>query len=75
MSKIANTPLFKLGIRFSAVFFAVASFIKIILSIITTNFSEYVKTPEFRNYMLMLAGFSLVYGFLMAKFKKKKHQK
>jgi formate hydrogenlyase subunit 3/multisubunit Na+/H+ antiporter MnhD subunit len=74
-NKLANTSLLKLGSRFSAVFFIVAVIIKVFLSVITKDFSEYVKTPEFRNYIIVLAVFSVVYGFLMAHFQIKKHKK
>ena len=74
-NKLANTSLLKLGTRFSVVFFIVAVIIKVFLSVISKDFSEYVKTPEFRNYIIVLALFSLVYGFLMAHFQLKKHKK
>ena len=74
-NKLANTSLLKLGTRFSVVFFIVAVIIKVFLSVISKDFSEYVKTPEFRNYIIVLALFSVVYGFLMAHFKLKKHKK
>ncbi|NQY28925.1 MAG: hypothetical protein HRT69_05565 [Flavobacteriaceae bacterium] len=74
-NKLANTSLLKLGIRFSVVFFIVAVIIKVFLSVISKDFSEYVKTSEFRNYIIVLALFSLVYGFLMARFQLKKHKK
>jgi len=73
--KLANTSLLKLGARFSAVFFIVAVIIKVFISVLTTPFSQYISTPEFRNYIIILAFFSLVYGFLMAHFQLKKHRK
>jgi len=73
-NKLEKTSLLKLGSRFSAVFFIVAVIIKVFLSVITKDFSEYVKTPGFRNYIIVLAIFSLVYGFLMAHFQLKKHK-
>lgn len=75
MNKIANTPLWKLGLRFSLVFFIVAVVIKTILSVLKEDFSVYVQTEEFRNYIIGLAIFSLLYGFLMASFQKRKHKK
>lgn len=74
-NKLANTSLLKLGSRFSAVFFIVAVIIKVFISVLTKPFSEYVKTSEFRNYIIVLAVFSVVYGFLMAHFQIKKHKK
>jgi len=74
-NKLANTSLLKLGTRFSVVFFIVAVIIKVFISVLTKPFSEYVKTSEFRNYIIVLAVFSLVYGFLMAHFQIKKHKK
>jgi len=74
-NKLANTSLLKLGARFSTVFFIVAVIIKVFISVLTTPFSEYVRTPEFRNYIIILVIFSLVYGFLMAHFQLKKHNK
>ena len=75
MSKnLANTSLLKLGSRFSIVFFVVAVLIKVFLSVLTKDFSVYSKTAEFRNYIIVLAVFSVVYGFLMAHFQLKKHK-
>jgi len=74
-NKLANASLLKLGSRFSAVFFIVAVIIKVFLSVVTKDFSEYVKTTGFRNYIIVLAIFSVVYGFLMAHFQIKKHKK
>jgi len=74
-NKLANTSLLKLGTRFSVVFFIVAVIIKVFISVLTKPFSEYVKTSEFRNYIIILAVFSVVYGFLMAHFQIKKHKK
>jgi len=74
-NKLANTSLLKLGTRFSVVFFIVAVIIKVFISILSKPFSEYVKTSEFRNYIIILAVFSVVYGFLMAHFQIKKHKK
>lgn len=74
-NKLANTSLLKLGTRFSVVFFVVAVIIKVFISVLTKPFSDYVKTPEFRNYIIILAVFSVVYGFLMAHFQIKKHKK
>lgn len=73
--KLVTTSLLKLGLRFSTVFFIVAVIIKVFISALTQEFSEYIKTLEFRNYMIILAVFSLVYGFLMAHFQLKKHKK
>jgi multisubunit Na+/H+ antiporter MnhF subunit len=73
--KFSNTLLIKLGLRFSVVFFIVAVLIKAFLSFITNDFSTYIKTTEFRNYILILAIFSFVYGFLMAHFQLKKNKK
>jgi hypothetical protein len=73
--KLVTTSLLKLGFRFSTVFFIVAVIIKVFISALTQEFSVYVRTPEFRNYILVLAIFSLVYGFLMAHFQLKKHKK
>ncbi len=73
--KQKNTSLVHLGLRFSTVFFIVAVIIKVFISALTQNFSEYIKTEEFRNYIIVLAIFSLVYGFLMAHFQLKKHRK
>ena len=74
-NKLANTSLLKLGTRFSVVFFIVAVIIKVFISVLSKPFSEYVKTSEFRNYIIILAIFSVVYGFLMAHFQLKKHKK
>jgi len=74
-NKIANTSLLKLGTRFSVVFFIIAVIIKVFISVLTKPFSEYVLTPEFRIYIIILAVFSVVYGFLMAHFQLKKHKK
>lgn len=73
--KLVTTSLFKLGLRFSVVFFIVAVIIKVFISALTQEFSVYVQTPEFRNYIIVLAVFSFVYGFLMAHFQIKKHKK
>lgn len=73
--KQKNTSLVHLGLRFSTVFFIVAVIIKVFISALTQNFSEYIKTEGFRNYIIVLAIFSLVYGFLMAHFQLKKHRK
>lgn len=73
--KLVTTSLLKLGFRFSTVFFIVAVIIKVFISALTQEFSVYVRTPEFRNYILVLVIFSLVYGFLMAHFQLKKHKK
>ncbi len=73
--KLVTTSLLKLGLRFSTVFFIVAVIIKVFISVLTQEFSVYVLTPEFRNYIIVLAIFSLVYGFLMAHFQLKKHKK
>ena len=73
--KLVTTSLLKLGLRFSTVFFIVAVIIKVFISALTQEFFEYVQTPEFRNYIIVLAIFSLVYGFLMAHFQLKKHKK
>jgi hypothetical protein len=72
--KLVTTSLLKLGLRFSTVFFIVAVIIKVFISALTQEFSVYVQTPEFRNYIIVLAIFSLVYGFLMAHFQLKKHK-
>lgn len=72
--KIKNTPTWKLGLRFSLVFFIVASVIKLIMSVLMKDFSEYVKTDQFRNYMIGLAVFSFIYGFLMASLQKRKNK-
>ncbi|MGB0896116.1 MAG: hypothetical protein ACPGU9_02855 [Flavobacteriaceae bacterium] len=71
--ELKTRSLLKLGLRLSAVFFIVAVIIKVFISVLTQNFSDYVYTEEFRNYMIVLALFSLVYGFLMAHFQLKKH--
>lgn len=73
--KLVTTSLLKLGLRFSVVFFIVAVIIKVFISALTQEFSEYIKTVEFRNYIIVLAIFSFVYGFLMAHFQLKKHKK
>lgn len=73
--KLVTTSLLRLGLRLSTVFFIVAVIIKVFISALTQEFSEYIKTPEFRNYIIVLAIFSLVYGFLMAHFQLKKHKK
>lgn len=73
--KLVTTSLLKLGLRFSVVFFIVAVIIKVFISALTQEFSEYIKTSEFRNYIIVLVVFSLVYGFLMAHFQIKKHRR
>ncbi len=73
--KFSNTSLIKLGLRFSVVFFIVAVLIKVFISFITKDFSSYIKTTEFRNYIITLGIFSFVYGFLMAHFQIKKNKK
>lgn len=73
--KLVTTSLLKLGLRFSTVFFIVAVIIKVFISALTQEFSVYVQTSEFVNYIIVLAIFSLVYGFLMAHFQLKKHKK
>lgn len=72
--KLNNTPTWKLGLRFAIVFFIVAVVIKIILSVLTKDFSSYVKTSQFKYYIIGLGGFSFVYGFLMASLQKKKNK-
>ena len=73
--KLVTTSLLKLGLRFSTVFFIVAVIIKVFICALTQEFSVYVQTSEFVNYIIVLAIFSLVYGFLMAHFQLKKHKK
>ncbi|WP_377714308.1 hypothetical protein [Pseudofulvibacter geojedonensis] len=72
--KIKNTPIWKLGLRFSIVFFIISAIIKIIMSVLMKDFSDYVKTEQFRNYMIGLGVFSMIYGFLMASLQKRKNK-
>lgn len=72
--KLKNTPTWKLGLRFSIVFFIVAVIIKLIMSVLMKDFSSYVKTTQFRYYIIGLGVFSFVYGFLMASLQKRKNK-
>lgn len=72
--KLKNTPTWKLGLRFSIVFFIVAVIIKLVISVLTKDFFSYVKTFQFKYYIIGLGGFSFVYGFLMASLQKRKHK-
>lgn len=74
-NKLVKTSLLKLGLRFSTLFFIVVVIIKVFISVLTKPFPEYVRSSEFRNYIIVLAIFSLVYGFLMAHYQLKKHKK
>lgn len=72
--KLRNTPTWKLGLRFSIVFFIIAVIIKLIMSVLMKDFSSYVKTAQFRYYIIGLGVFSFVYGFLMASLQKRKNK-
>ena len=75
MSKeIKNTSLWKLAVRFSLIFFIVTVIIKLIMSVFLKDFYSYIKTTEFRNYIIGLGVFSILYGLLMASLQKQKHK-
>ena len=73
--KIRETPVWKLALRFSLVFFVFTATIKIFWSLLSKDTSVYFKTEEFKMYMIAIAVFSLVYGFLMAFMQKQKHKR
>ena len=65
----------KLGIRLATVFFIVVIIVKLIMTLLSTDVMNYVKSEEFLKYVIGAAVFSLIYGFLMAKYQIKKHNK